>query len=652
MGHERATVFSFSDLEQQGSELLDLSSGDRPEKITKVKPKVKRSPAPVEKPIEYKSYLSKVWRERPLTAAVHEGLLEQDMEPAVAEIFARRIDNLDTVLASLKPTLADLDSPWLLPDVDTASKALVAAVENKQRIALVCDFDADGMNSAAVLLSALTDYFHVSTDLVDLYIGQRLTEGYGLSDKLVDRILEQDKRPDIIITADCGSSDEARIARLKALDIAVIVTDHHTMPLEGYPKSSLACVTPLRDDSDYPDPKIAGCMVAWLLMSALRHHFIESKRIPASAPSLKLLLDFVALATVADCVSLGDSKNNRAVVNYGLKLINKDSRPCWRAFRDYIGGHDVEITSETLAFGIAPRLNARGRLSDAMTGVDFLLADNDVTAANFAALLDSENKARKEVEKAMCLVAIERAKQLVGKNKDGLVVYLEDGHPGVHGIVASRVTEKTGKPSVMLSPMVGNVDPDGDKVLSGSCRSVDGVDVKQALLYVAEKSPEIFIKFGGHAGAAGLTTKLSKLKELEALFDEAVKVQAGQSTLVPVLETDGVIQSKDISLDFIDNIMRAAPFGRGFMYPVYEGDYRIESMRPVGDKTHLSLSLTDGKYTFKAIWFNVRETADDPLPVVEGAGYRFAFNISENVYKGSSSVQLMVMDAMDRGLRK
>jgi len=641
MGSQKSAVFSFSDLDQQNNGNSEPKAGSANEVST----------VEVAKPVEYKSYTGKVWREKPIAEAVYQGLLEQDMESGVASIYARRIDDLNVVLETMKPKLSDLDSPWLLPDIEVGVTLLADAIASNKRIGLICDFDADGMNSAAVLMSALTDYFHVSSDRVDLYIGQRLTEGYGLSDKLVDRILKEDKIPDIVITADCGSSDELRIARLKELGMEVIVTDHHTMPVDGYPQSSGACITPLRDDSDYPDRKIAGCMVAWLFMSALRNKLIENEHIPATAPSLKLLLDFVALATVADCVSLGDSKNNRAVVNYGLQLINNDSRPCWRAFRDYIGGHDAVITSETLAFAIAPRLNARGRLSDAVTGVDFLLSDSDIMATEFAKLLDDENKSRKEVERAMCLIAVDEALKSVKKRTDGIVVYLESGHPGVHGIVASRVTERTGKPSIMLSPMVGNNNEDGEVMLSGSCRSVDGVDVREALQYVSDKSPDIFVKFGGHAGAAGLSTHLSKLDELKALFDEAVKVQAGSTVLVPVLETDGIIQKKDISLDFIDNIMRAAPFGRCFMYPIYEGDFRIESMKPVGDKTHLTMQLSDGKYRFKAIWFSARERAEDDFPVVDGAEYRFAFTVSENVYKGSSTVQLMVADVMDRGLR-
>ena len=632
MSHTRSHVFSFDELEDNTAS-IDLIP-------------VKKSPA---NPPVFKSITGKVWSERKPVRDVYNRLIDENLDPMLANIYAKRISNPDVAVRALSPLLKDLDSPYLLPDIDKGRELLLEVIEKNGIVGLVCDFDADGMNSAAVLKAALRDYFSVPGENIKLYIGQRLTEGYGLSDRLVDRILQDDVLPDVIITADCGSSDEDRIARLKEkVNIPVIVTDHHELPLSGYPKSAAACITPLRDDSEYPDNKIAGCMVAWLFMSALRGAMMKSGRLEKSAPTLRDLLDFVALATVADCVSLGDSINNRAVVNFGLTLINNDSRPCWRAFRSYIRSSGY-ITSETLAFQVAPRLNARGRLDDAMTGVDFLLCDDDLLATEYAALLESENNNRKEVEREMLLETVEQIGPQIKDDVYGIAIYLPEGHPGVHGIVASRVKEIHGKPTVMMSPMVGVDDhPEYGKVLSGSCRSVDGVNVRDALQYIHDKNPNILLKFGGHHGAAGLTTHLSFIEEFQRLFDEAIRIQVEGRQLYPEFITDGPLDPKDISLDVLDNIMRAGPFGQKFEFPIYEADFTIKNMRPVGNGTHLSLTLANKNYQFKAIWFGFRSSEEDPILVGEGSTYRFAFAITENEYNGITSVQLRVEDVRDK----
>lgn len=261
-------------------------------------------------------------------------MIEAGLHPVMAKIIASRpIPASSAIDEWLSPSLARLDHPHLMKDMDKAVERIAKAIINKEMIGLETDHDCDGQTSHALLYCAFIDYFNHPSDRIRSYIGHRLNEGYGLSVSVMNRMLADDPRPSLVITADNGSSDEAQIVHLKQAGIDVIVTDHHAIPSEGIPKSAFAVLNPTREDCGYPDPLIAGCMVAWLLMAGVRNELIKLNYLPASAPSLAKLLDYVAVGTIADCVSIARSRNNRAVVNYGLKLINQFSRPCWQALR-------------------------------------------------------------------------------------------------------------------------------------------------------------------------------------------------------------------------------------------------------------------------------------------------------------------------------
>jgi single-stranded-DNA-specific exonuclease len=523
----------------------------------------------------------------------------------------------DGHLAQLTPSLSDLDHYQGLPGIERAAERIATAILEEECIGIETDHDVDGVTGHAIIRSALIDYFAHPAELVTGFIGHRLQDGYGLSDPVADRILAADPRPTLVITADNGSSDEPRIARLAEAGIDVIVTDHHELPAEGPPGSAYACVTPRHPDSRYPDPAIAGCTVAWLLLCAVRRALIAAGRLPQDAPSLAGLLDFVA----------------------GLARIEAGSRPCWRALRSRLRSNT--LTAADLAFGIGPRLNARGRLAEAMPGVEFLLSETDAEAAGLAELLDAENTARRQIERAMRDRAMAIAAEQVERDATALVVWMPDGHPGVHGIVASRLVEAFGRPAVCLSPREGQPG-----VATGSARGIPGLHVRDAMQSCADAHPGLLRSFGGHAGAGGLSLEIADIDRFAQAFDAAARERLAARPLGPVIWTDGELAGEDIGLDTIAALAGLEPFGRGFEAPVFSGAFEVAAVSRMGDGSHLRLALeTPGGGAVQAVWFGAvapGPAGESEMPVRVGQRIRAAYEIALNEWQGRRSVQLRV----------
>ena len=559
-----------------------------------------------------------------------------------AEVLAGRGIDADTVATVgeigewASPTLAMLDHPASLADADTAAARIARALQQGEVIGLETDHDVDGVTAHAVLYRALTAHFGHPPEKVQSWIGHRLEEGYGLSEPLADRILAADPRPDLLITADNGSSDEARIARLAAAGIEVIVTDHHAFPVEGVPGSALACVSPARPDSEYPDPYIAGVMVAWLLTTRIRRYLLDHDPERDSGRPLSDLLDWVALGTVADCVSMGRSVNNRAVVTKGLALINGDHRPCWKALAEATGRGGA-WTAADLAFSAGPRINARGRLDEAGTGVRFLLAEDPDELQELAGLLESENQARRGIEEQMLNKALAEAREQVAAGRNTLVVYLPEGHAGVHGIVASRLLERSGRPTICLSPKQGRPG-----VLAGSVRGIDGIHIRDTLQATEDTDPGLFLAFGGHAAAAGLSIQEASLDRLRDGFEAAAREVLEGRDLAPRIWTDGVLKESEIDRETVEALLELEPYGNGFEAPVMESTFEVLQAQTSRDGRHLRLRFRAGEVVLGGIWFSVFAAPSHAWMPEEGERVRVAFTLAEDNWNGRQGVQAIV----------
>lgn len=572
--------------------------------------------------------------QRSLDKAYYQSLIESNVDPLIARIAAGRPvpEQFDRQVHVLEPKLQHLDHPKHIKGINKAVDRIIQAIDQGEIIAIETDHDCDGQTSHAVMLTCLIEILGVDPKRIQSFIGHRMEEGYGLSDALTDRILAAKPRPTLVITADNGSSDELRIARLKAENIDVIVTDHHAVPQEGAPQSAYVCLNPTQADCDFPDPYIAGCMVAWLLMAAVRAEMIAQGKLADSVPSMMGVLDFVAVGTVADCVSMAKSINNRAVVKYGLKLMNQFQRPCWQAIRPLLRGS--EITSQDLGFLIGPMLNSDGRLSDAFGSVNFLLSNDINEALPWAKQLFEQNNERKAIQKSITASAMKIAQQQADAGRVSLVVYLEDGHAGIHGISASRVKDQFGRPTILFSPKLGT-----DGVITGSARSIDAVHVRDALQWVDNQAPGLLISFGGHRGAAGLAIAHKDLAQFQDLFEQAVLQQISTDQVGPVMLTDGELARGQLTLSAVDLLKQLEPYGREFDQPVFEGTFRVEQIRLIGqDQNHAQLVLAP---SLCAIWFNACEPGES-LSIQPGDTIKAAYSINENIYRDTRSLQLQI----------
>ena len=561
------------------------------------------------------------------------------MHPAAAVVLANRATKYGVSPAWILDTsLQHLDSPFTLPDVNLAADRIADAIMQGEVIALETDHDVDGVTSHAVIYTALMSFFGHPKSLLLSYIGHRLEEGYWLSDLLCTRILDNDLVPGLIITADNGSSDEPRIARLRAEGIDTIVTDHHGMPKEGPPASAYACVSPARLDSQYPDPLIAGVMVAFLLMCVVRQKLVDRHYLDPSAPKLTSLLDYVALGTVADCVSLARSRNNRIVIQMGLQGINAECRPCWRAVRPMMGDVAKEVTATDLAFKVGPMINSAGRLDDAMVGVRYLLADNERDALTHLMELDTSNKLRREIEAEMKEEAIAFCQKQADAGKVVMQVRLENGHPGVHGIVASRLVEAFGRPAVCYSAKSGQPE-----YLVASARGIDGVHVRDAMERVDSCLPGHLVAFGGHAGAGGMSTHRIQFESVVHAYEKAMAEQVGDRMLEPLMFADGKLLTASITPQLIEGLQALQPYGREFETPMFRSSFKLKSAKPIGaEKTHWKLQLLGREGgIFNAVWFNAGPECPMPLDGQSWLTYSAEFNW----WNGRKSVQLMVRHA-------
>ncbi|TLF49815.1 DHH family phosphoesterase [Halomonas urmiana] len=580
---------------------------------------------------------------RPRDEALYARAREEGLTELQARVLAGRLAGYDGELAPLvSPSLRHLAHPEKLADARRAAERIAQAVVDGEHIGILTDYDVDGITSHVVIRRTLVELFGVPEAKLHSLIGHRIHDGYGISLPLVERTLALSPRPSLVITADCGSSDEPRIARLKAAGVEVVVSDHHALPREGPPASAYATVNPTREDCDYPDPTIAGCMVAWLVMSLARRVLVEWGVLAPATPKLSPWLSYVALGTVADCVSLGGSAANRAVVHHGLTLINRMEAACWRAMAARLGADSVPFDAETLAFQMGPRINARSRLDDPYAALHFMLAADEAVAHRHLETLDQDNQSRKAIEAEMAQQAKTLALPALAADAPAIVIYLAEGHPGVQGIVASRLVQAFGRPALVLTPAAA------PGMLTGSGRSIEGLHLREALQRTFELAPETLPRFGGHRGAAGVGVPAERLDDFRDAFLTAVGEQLGDAELRPRILTDGKLAPHQLGLATLDELERLAPFGREFDAPLFESEFLVEALRPVGaDGSHLMLELSAGATSLKAIWFRALTPGEVPAFGV-GATLYCAFKLNRNRWRGRESLQLMIEHAEPR----
>ncbi len=511
--------------------------------------------------------------------------------------------------------------------------ALIAdAIKNELTIVIVGDFDVDGATSTTVAVKALRS---MGAKKVEFLVPNRFEFGYGLTPEIVNVAVER-FNPDMIITVDNGISSLEGVNAAKALNLTVIVTDHH-LPAETLPVAD-AIVNPNQPDDLFPSKMLAGVGVIFYVMLALRSLLREQgwfTKQNLAEPNLAELLDLVALGTVADVVPL--DYNNRILVSQGLARI-RSGRVCAgiKALIDITGRENERLVASDFAFAIAPRLNAAGRLDDMSLGINCLLSDDVAEVHAIAQQLDEINHARRDIEadmKQQAMIILDGMH--LDENKSlpfGLCLFDEGFHEGVVGIIASRIKDQWNRPVIVFAKTDGGL-------LKGSGRSIKGLHIRDVLDSVATKHPQLISKFGGHAMAAGLTIAESDYDLFIKAFDKEVRRHLCEDDLQGIVMSDGELLESEFNMNTAEELRYAGPWGQTFQEPVFDGVFNIINKRIVGEK-HLKLSLqpVNSNLEIDAIAFNI---TDEEWPV-ELRQAKVAYRLDVNVFRGKQNLQLMV----------
>lgn len=580
--------------------------------------------------------------ERPTCQKVYQTALSLGLTPLQANLVASRIqaeelphNNMaDELQKIVFPKLQYIQPPATLKNADLAAKLIADAVQSTGKIILATDYDTDGVTSAWVATQALVNYFGVAPARIEHLIGER-KEGYGITDEMVQRILSLDEPIDLVISADQGSSDEPRIAQLATHGIKVCVTDHHQMAMEGPPKSAACTVNPQQAGCEY-DKTVAGCFVIFLVMSQTRTELIQRQAIPADTPSLKELAQNIALGTVADSVSL-KSVNNRAIVQAGLAIINRLEHPSWQAIHQLNNNQGQPFTADYLAFQIATRINAASRVSDVSSAFHFLNASDLYDAQYHLNQLEEDNLNRREQQQTMLEQAQAYAEAIFHDQKFTLCIKMT-GNAGIQGIIASRIGEHYGRPTIAMTELEGGL-------IAGSARGViSNIDLRKAFQWISEQDNQLFRSMGGHKGAAGCMMALDKFDVFSELFEIAIRDQLNGQVPTPQIMTDGQLTGQDLTPELIQQLNQLEPYGREWPKPIFYGHFKILDMRWVGQtQTHLSLKLSsEDRHRISAIQFNARADANTEFTIKPYDIVTAVYEPSLNVFHGRSSVQLKI----------
>ena len=551
---------------------------------------------------------------RPTPPRAVQTLIDSGVHPLLARIYAargiRRCDELDYGLKSLLP-------PDALRGTREAATLLADAIEAGARMVIVADYDCDGATACAVGIRALRAF---GAD-VGYLVPNRFEFGYGLTPAIVE--LAARMEPDLLITVDNGIASVEGVAAARSHGMATLITDHH-LPGDTLPEADVI-VNPNQPGCDFPSKALAGVGVMFYTMLALRAELRE-RGVFSERPEPKLgdLLDLVALGTVADVVKL--DHNNRILVSQGLARIRAGRMQAGvRALFAAAAREAARASTFDLGFGLGPRLNAAGRLSDMSLGIECLITDDPGRALNIAQELDKLNRERRGIEQNMQDDALERLAGFDPGNTASVSLFEPDWHQGVIGIVAGRIKEKLHRPVVAFAR-----GKDGE--LKGSGRSIASLHLRDALDLVSKQQPDLILRFGGHAMAAGLSIREENYPRFQSAFEDVVRSLVDPADLTRSIETDGALESGWMSLDSA-RLIEQDIWGQGFPAPVFDDRFRVERQRLLKDR-HLKLQLSKNGARYDAIRFNFAEGA----PAEIHAAYRLA----PNEFNGITSLQLML----------
>lgn len=534
-------------------------------------------------------------------------------------------------------SLADLPSFEKLPNIDAAVLRLAAAIESKQRILIVGDYDCDGATSTTLALLALRSMG--ATD-VDYLVPNRFDYGYGLSPEIVDVAFS--RLPALILTVDNGVASNEGVARANELGIDVVVTDHH-LPPEQLPKA-IAIVNPNLVDSQFPSAALAGVGVIFYVMLALRAQLKQQGWFTDLIPEPKLadLLDLVAIGTVADVVPL--DKTNRTLVEQGLRRIRAGvTRPGVLALCRVAGREAAELAAVDIGFAIGPRLNAAGRLDDISTGIHCLLASTEDQAETLAQELNALNQERRTIEHGMrkeAEILVSRSLESLPKGQTpmSLCLYEPHWHQGVIGILAGRLKDALNIPVIVFAAEDDSGADESDRQLKGSGRSIPGLHIRDAMMAVVAHSPGLLRKFGGHAMAAGLSLAHSDLEAFSHAFDREVRTALDNTPPTRQFESDGELSANEFTLENAELLRFCCPWGQDFPEPVFDGEFTIQTCRVLKER-HLKMQLQPQGFdgALDAIAFN--QSLEDPV----GQTLRMVYRLEVNSFRGRRSPQLQVL---------
>ncbi|EAP6792219.1 single-stranded-DNA-specific exonuclease RecJ [Salmonella enterica] len=556
--------------------------------------------------------------------------LPADLPPLLRRLYASRgVRSARELERSVKGML-----PWQqLSGIDNAVEILYNAFREGIRIIIVGDFDADGATSTALSVLGMRA---LGCDNISYLVPNRFEDGYGLSPEVVDQAKARGAQ--LIVTVDNGISSHAGVAHAKTLGIPVIVTDHH-LPGDTLPDAD-AIINPNLRDCEFPSKSLAGVGVAFYLMLALRT-FLRDKgwfdERNIAPPNLAELLDLVALGTVADVVPL--DANNRILTWQGLSRIRAGKcRPGIKALLEISNRDPQQLAASDLGFALGPRLNAAGRLDDMSVGVALLLCDNLGEARVLASELDALNQTRKEIEQGMqaeALILCEKLERSSETLPGGLAMYHPEWHQGVVGILASRIKERFHRPVIAFAPA-------GDGTLKGSGRSIQGLHMRDALERLDTLYPDLMIKFGGHAMAAGLSLEEHKFEQFQQRFGELVTEWLDPALLQGEVISDGPLSAAEMSMEVAQLLRDAGPWGQMFPEPLFDGRFRLLQQRLVGER-HLKVMVepVGGGPLLDGIAFNIDTTCwpDNGVREVE-----LAYKLDINEFRGNRSLQIIIDD--------